>query len=546
MLPALAVGLQWDDYLHRSWLTPPTLSVATMHLFSFLDGDPAHIRAQMQQGTVPWWTAPDGKNTFWRPISGLTHWLDYRLWPHTPWLMHLHSLVWWALALSAVAWLYRRLLPSPMLALLATTLFAVDEAHGYAVAWIANRNVLLAMAGGALSLGLHHRWRSGGGPRWGLGAAAALLCAVLSAEAALGTVGYLVAYTLCWERGPVRRRLMGLLPALSVVVVWRIVYKRLGYGAWNTSYLDPLTEPWRSAQAVIERGPVLLLAQWSPLPADAYPLAAAELRRAWWLLALLALLALAALFAPLLGRERRARFWAVGMLLSLVPVCGALPANRLLFFPGLGAAALLAHWFAWAHPRLHRPLIRKAAHGLAAVHLIVAPLVLPLAAASGAVFTRIEPSLATLPFDAAWPQQSAIFVQVPMFWRVGYLPSISSVEGQPLPRSLRFIGSGLAAITLHRPDAHTLEIAPDGGFLAGYDAVFRATPLRLGERIALGDCSVTVLALLSDGRPARIAMRWPTPLEDASLRWLTARNGRYVPFTPPSVGTTVRVAAVEL
>ena len=115
-----------------------------------------------------------------------------------------------------------------------------------------------------------------------------------------------------------------------------------------------------------------------------------------------------------------------------------------------------------------------------------------------------------------------------------------------MPRSLRFIGSGLAAITLHRPDAHTLEIAPDGGFLAGYDAVFRATPLRLGERIALGDCSVTVLALLSDGRPARIAMRWPTPLEDASLRWLTARNGRYVPFTPPSVGTTVRVAAVEL
>jgi hypothetical protein len=49
-------------------------------------------------------------------------------------------------------------------------------------------------------------------------------------------------------------------------------------------------------------------------------------------------------FWPLLRRSATARFWGGGMALALVPACATLPANRLLFFVGLGGMGLLAEF----------------------------------------------------------------------------------------------------------------------------------------------------------------------------------------------------------
>ena len=57
---------------------------------------------------------------------------------------------------------------------------------------------------------------------------------------------------------------------------------------------------------------------------------------------------LAAALAPLLRRDREARFWTLGMVLALLPISATFPANRLLFFVGLGAMALLARLLASA------------------------------------------------------------------------------------------------------------------------------------------------------------------------------------------------------
>src|SRR5271167_2972626 len=51
---------------------------------------------------------------------------------------------------------------------------------------------------------------------------------------------------------------------------------------------------------------------------------------------------LAVLFIPLIFRDRVARFWGLGMLLSLVPVAAVGPENCLLSFVGLGPMGLLA------------------------------------------------------------------------------------------------------------------------------------------------------------------------------------------------------------
>ena len=49
-----------------------------------------------------------------------------------------------------------------------------------------------------------------------------------------------------------------------------------------------------------------------------------------------------ALFVPLILRDRVARFWGLGLVLSLVPIGAVGPENRLLGFVGLGSMALLA------------------------------------------------------------------------------------------------------------------------------------------------------------------------------------------------------------
>ena len=546
-LPALATGWHFDDYLHRAALSEggsPTLDVALNDLFVFMDGDPARTQRLIESGEFPWWALPQGQNAFWRPIAGLTHWLDYRLWPNSPPLMHAHSLLWFGALVLAVALLYQRLIGAGWLAGLAALLYALDDARGYAVSWIANRNALIATLCCCLALIAHDRWRRDGW-RWaGFAATALLALGLLSAEAAVALLAYLLAYALILDRGDWWQRLRSLLPALSVTLIWRLSYRALGYGAFGTSYIDPGTEPLRFIAAIVERGPVLLLGQWALPPAELYPLLTPP---ASWLLYLAALLLLALLILitwPLLRRDALARFWALGMLLATIPACSALPANRLLGMIGLGAMGLLARLIIDLL-RLRGSWQRMFGLGLAALHLVCAPLLLPLTAYSPALFGTIEPAIRSLPHDPGLSGQTAIFVTAPSFFSISYLPLIRAREGLPVPQRMRWLAPALAEVELSRPDESTLLVRPAGGYLTGFDTVFRnpALGLVVGQQIVLSDVVVSITRLTTDGRPAEVAFRFAAPLESATHRWFVWHDNAFVPFVPPPIGATIRLQA---
>src|SRR5690606_7960320 len=94
-----------------AWLPEAQAQGSWFGLFSFLDGNPERTRVLMEQGMVPWWTLPEVQYAFWRPVTELTHALDYRFWPQQPVLMHLHSLVYFALVIAAAQRVLARLLP---------------------------------------------------------------------------------------------------------------------------------------------------------------------------------------------------------------------------------------------------------------------------------------------------------------------------------------------------------------------------------------------------------------------------------------------------
>ena len=162
-LPSLGTGLILDDFYHREVLQPNSayreLLGPPSEMFRFFRGDPARTGRIMDLGAFPWWTDPTLKAEFLQAVPTLTHRLDYALWPGSPALMHAQSLFWLATAVAAAAVFYRRMLGPTWVAAVAALLFAVDDARGTTVGFIANRNVLIAATFGFSALVCHDRWR---------------------------------------------------------------------------------------------------------------------------------------------------------------------------------------------------------------------------------------------------------------------------------------------------------------------------------------------------------------------------------------------------
>jgi hypothetical protein len=164
----------------------------------------------MNEGVFPWWTDPGVRLAFFRPLSGITHWIDWHwLDGKTGW-MHLHSFGWYAALLGALALTYRRFAPGAT-ALLALLLYGIDDAHAPTVGWIANRSALLAVCFSVLAVGAHDAWRKNRslGLAW-LGPTL-LGVGLLAGETGVAGAAYLLAYALFLERGSFRVRAATLL-----------------------------------------------------------------------------------------------------------------------------------------------------------------------------------------------------------------------------------------------------------------------------------------------------------------------------------------------
>ena len=352
-LPALRVGWVGDDYWHRYVLDAEgdfgelgiLESDSFMHLFSFLDGDPVRNAKLIETGVCPWWMSLNVKGSFWRPLTGVSHLLDYRLWPKSAELMHLHSLLWGAALVVAVGLLHRRFTGPTWIAGLATLLYAIDDARGTPVGFLANRNALLAGTFGVLCILAHDQWRR---RQWRPGAVIApilLACSLLSKEAGVATVAYLFAHAICLDRGTTLQRIRILLPYAVVVIAWRIAWSALDFGfAGAELYVDPLARPLMFLYRCVERFPVLLFGQWGLL-SDVALVLSGRAALIWWLVAVLALALIAWLVSRTISWDQTTKFWGLGMLLSVIPICTTFPSDRLLTFVGIGATPLLVRFF---------------------------------------------------------------------------------------------------------------------------------------------------------------------------------------------------------
>lgn len=559
--PSLFAGLATEDFIQKQGALTGSYRIPThVNLFGqdhvWTAAEIAHRNLAYELiGWFPWLTDEHFNASFWRPIAALSHLVDYRYWPNLPVVMHAESILWYAALAYAVAVLFRRLVEPVWVAGLAAMLYAVDDAHGHPVGWLINRNAIMATLFSVLALIAYDRFRR---DRYLPGAFLTPVLFALglcSAEFALSAVGYFVAYLLFVDRAPWSRRVLASTSWAIALLGWFVAYRLLGHATRASGlYIDPLGESGAYALEMVERATVLVMGVFGAPPSDVWTRSGpyAQGLVVFWAAAVGCLVFW--VLWPLLKRDRLSRFWAMGLVLSLLPACSAFPEDRLLFFAGIGAMPLVARLVAMCFgPReaaaagpsiiLGKPAFVVAGIWVV-VHGVAAPLLLPYR--SLAMF-RYERSLreasaslfATAPADSG---SALVVVNSEDFYFAGMMPMTRAARAEPTAARMLTLAGTLEDVKLTRLDARRLEVRPKLGFLSRvFNRIYTRQRLTRGDQLDLQGVTVTVSEVDQWGRPTAAVFEFALQLEDSRYRWVSWRNGRYEPFSPPLPGASVVV-----
>jgi len=565
-------GRQTEDHYHFSAIRgggvqPPY----RMNLFNYIDGNVGATYGLKDFGTVPWFTLPDYKVSFWRPLTSFTHWVDYHYFPNSPWLAHCQSLLWYGVLILAAAQLFKRLLPLPWMAALATFFYAIDDAHAHPVGWLANRNAILATLFGVLSVVAHDVWRSSAETsklRRGLAAIMAPLMLGVGlgcGELAVGAVGYVAAHALFMDRGATRSesralrrwltRGLVMLPSLLVTAVWLYFYRKLGHGTYGTDFhLDPIADAGRFSLQALWRLPALIAAQLFGIDSEA-----------WWRLEAPTQYALAALISGLIIaflywireslRAPSSRFWLVGMLLSTLPACAALPQDRMLFFTGLGGLAVICiavrHYIERpaGRPSMAKTLLIGA---LLLMHLVVAPMTFPQ---RSLIMYRFGHELDRVGQDLMWKhpddKEHLVLIGGPSYFYVASSLGLRATRGQRVPHHIRMLHAGRGPVKLtHSATQQLILEAPHGFYSDPFDGTYRGHqyPMQVGEGLQLTGMLIIVRGVDQQGVPTKIEVNLQRPVQRGNYHFMTWRRptaggaeGRFHNIPLPPVGHSVEL-----
>ena len=608
MLPALKLGLIADDLpqravelrpdqlpprMHETGNPPDSGSFSTVlfDLFGF-SRNPHCMAAMKNYGTLPWWTPDDLRCSLCRPVTAFTHWLDYRLFPDSPALMHAENIAWFAAIVFLVTIIYRKVevtsggarLPTSRLAGtlappcsmvagpswaagLAALLFLLDGNTYFPAAFVANRGYFLAIFFSLLCLYEHHQWRSTKSRLAMVLSGLFLALSLFSEESGASTFAFILAYALTIESGSFRNRALTVLPSVLVITVWWLIHTFSGYGLSHVSiYIDPAQEPFRFVRELIPRDMVLLGSQLTSVPPELLFVIKPSLHPI--IIAAYGMFAVAALgiFLPWVLRDKVAAFWFAAMMLAIIPEAVLVPASKNIGFIAIGAFGLIASFVAGVVTRSN-PLLEWRVYRILAW---VACVLLILVHGPGAVAKRVAVVKAGASVFAwagrispDWPDfenENVIVVNHPCPLASVYVPSYGAYHHRLLPRTLRVLVPGCTSFDVQRTDDKTLVIQSQGSnifscddvgpihiayALNAFDRVLSAgSKYKKGSRCDFGNLMVEVLELDASDLPSRVAFHFDTSLDSPDFRWFWFdwRTSSREPFKMPAIGQTVTLS----
>ncbi|MCG8311574.1 MAG: hypothetical protein MI976_00015 [Pseudomonadales bacterium] len=577
LFSTLNSGLMRDDYLHRALLMGeevlPGLEFeafgpvdAAMHLFSFSSKNLDMLPLAKEYGNVPWWTDDELHVNFWRPLAALTHWFDYQLWPDMPWLMHLHSLLWYlALGLLLGKWL-QSLRVQGLALWVAMSLYMLDASHIHAIGWLANRNILIATCFGLLSLIQLRRWSrfqsvldgkiteqsNDGSPTALMLSLLFFALALLSAEAGVSLFGIVTAYLLVLDKHGWQKKLAAFFTFALLVIGWRLIYSSLGYGAHHSGfYLDPINSTASFLESLFINGPIMLYEQMVRVPSLSMLMSpAVELNQV--MVSVVVLLIAALIFLPVI-RKPLGLFAVLAAVFSMPPACATVvTGGRLMFFFGIGICILLGLWVEALRNKSDSLPANKAYRGVAYLWSLV--LLVAISAGTGFLwYSKVSSAFGPEkpPFTAYTnvikdleKDQILIVVNPPVLFEQMYLPLKADYFGLQVPQKMLMLAPGLTAFELTQTtenswvleNDHGLMIAPlvdfyqddlpqsDFAFLfRRVDSFFNATTSDLSalQSVTVAGVSIAVDVSTPEGDPKRVSVQFPDTQLGNRYRFIT-------------------------
>lgn len=541
-VPALPTGFLFDDWVQRGVVRGQVGHTTKWALFNFGAGDASALRPFIERGPFPWFTLPELKLRFLRPLSSALIVFDTEAFGDTAWPQHLHSSLWHVALVAFGLALYRRLFgAASSLAVLAGVLLALEDSHAMPTAWLANRNALVATTCVLAGLWAHWRWREEG---WRPGLALSMLGFALglsAGETGVAALAFVPALELVPRRRPVKEHLVGLAPAALVLGGYAVLYKALDSGALGSAtYVDPLTEPGLFLSQAPQRFLANVGAQalalpdlWLGLP-SARPLLFASG------VVGLGLFALAwRRWAPAepVARGRVAAL-GVGALLAILPTLATFPAARLLTGASFGLAGLVAVLLqgAWRDVGLRRAL----GVGWLGLAFVLQPLtqwvIMPV---SFDVMSRVT-SQAVLGLEVK-PEERVVVLSSTEFVTAIYGLLVLAEHRRPLPRTWQVVSMAPLATVVTRTGERAFELEVEQGAMidSTFEENFRsdAFPFHVGDRVPLEAMEVTVLAL-EKGKPSRVRVALELEPEAFAFVWWNGDAMERVSL--PAVGASRR------
>lgn len=543
-LPALASGIELDDVFHAAHAREPGF-VRTAFTF-FGDGDAG--RAEHVPATdLPWWSDPRLELDLLRPVAALTHALDHSLFPGAPWLMHLHSVLWYGLLVALAQRTYRSLGLTPSRAALAALVLGLSQAHAMNVGWLAARNSLIGTTLVTAALLLHHRSRRHGSLAGAILAPLALALALLANEGSVAGLGYLVAYAWVLDDG--RRRWLALLPYVAVVLAWRGLYAALGAGTTASGiYLEPSAAPLAYAVRTLLHAVPMLAARVGVAMLD--PLGSIPgATLAAFVAAVPFVVGLAWLAREHLRDDRAARMLALGMVLACATAGTTVPTDRGLLLLGLGGGVLVADLVILLRRPEATRLQRAVGRMLVAIHLVLSPLLLPLRVRTTAwVHAKVEQVAAGMPSGPAAADATVVLLAAPSDLLMLYSRAIVERRGAAFPARATWLYAGPAAVTVTRTGATAFELAADGPWLAApLDRMLRAD-LRFspGQRFPTACLTAEIVTVDAAELPTTVRFELHDDRPGCRFVVLAWIDGEPRPFALPELGTSQRLPAATL
>ena len=241
------------------------------------------------------------------------------------------------------------------------------------------------------------------------------------------------------------------------------------------------------------------------------------------------------------------------MLLATVPVSASLPGERLLLTLGFGGAPLMARLLAagWQAGTAFTRKRRSALGSLVVLHLLAAPLALPIRAYGFEPIARVIDRIDSgIPTTAVVREQTAIVLNAPFDVMLSYVQAARAARHIPRPQHLHWLTSASSETTVTRIDAQTLRVEQARGFLLRPEEThYRADASGLfpGATVNLSEMQVRIVDVTagSSPRPKRVDFRFVEPLESGRYLFRIYRDGALWPWQPGAVGSSLQLPAYD-